>query len=368
MHFDGSDHQYVVGLDKRTGKTVWRTERSIDFQDLGPDGKPQADGDFRKAFSTPHIVMSGGEPVMISIGSKATYGYDPRTGKERWRLEERGAHSGSTRPVPGHGLIFYPTGFPTGQLFAIRLPANGGDAAPEVVWKVTRGVPSKPSVQLVRRSDLHGQRRRHPELRRRANGRRRCGPRVSRAPIPRRRWRRRAASTSSSEDGKTTVIDAGRAFKILGRESARRRHHGVAGAGRERADPADANATSTGLKRAPRRSYNLQSFTSLAVHWSTVVDPHKHLAILVGGGPAPGHQQRHRRSDHPGPPRRIGRDRHPRRLRVDHAGRHRPRDAADDRERQPDSLPRRLVSGHLARQSDQRARPSSTRRSSRCCG
>ncbi len=35
MHFDGSDRQYVVGLDKRTGKTVWRTERSIDFQDLG---------------------------------------------------------------------------------------------------------------------------------------------------------------------------------------------------------------------------------------------------------------------------------------------------------------------------------------------
>ena len=34
MNFDGSDHQFVVALDKRIGKTVWRTKRSIDFQDL----------------------------------------------------------------------------------------------------------------------------------------------------------------------------------------------------------------------------------------------------------------------------------------------------------------------------------------------
>ena len=44
MHFDGSDHQFVVALDKRTGKTVWRTERSIDFKDLEPDGKPRGRG------------------------------------------------------------------------------------------------------------------------------------------------------------------------------------------------------------------------------------------------------------------------------------------------------------------------------------
>src|SRR6188474_668020 len=57
MHFDGSDVQYVVALDKRTGRTVWKTPRSIDFQDLEPDGKIKADGDFRKAFATPQIVM-----------------------------------------------------------------------------------------------------------------------------------------------------------------------------------------------------------------------------------------------------------------------------------------------------------------------
>ncbi len=213
MHFDGSDRQYLVGLDKRTGKTVWRTERSIDFKDLGPDGKPLADGDYRKAFSTPHVVTSGGEPVLISIGSKATYGYDPRTGKELWRLEERDAHSGSTRPVPGHGLIFYPTGFPTGQLLAIRLNA-ARDAQPEIVWKVSRGVPNKPSVLLV--GDLLFM----------VND-----PGISsclEAKTGNVVWTSRVAGTYSAspisaagrvyvfnEDGKATVIDAGREFKVL---------------------------------------------------------------------------------------------------------------------------------------------------------
>jgi outer membrane protein assembly factor BamB len=213
MHYDGSDRQFVVGLDKRTGKTVWRTERSIEFKDLGPDGKPQADGDLRKAFSTPHVVTVGGEPVMISIGSKATYGYDPRTGAERWRLEERDAHSGSTRPVPGHGLIFYPTGFPTGKLMAIRL-GDKPNAMPEVAWTATRGVPNKPSVLLV--DDLLYM---FNDVGIASALEAKTGASV---------WTSRLAGTYSaspvaaagriyvfSEDGKASVLQAGREFKVL---------------------------------------------------------------------------------------------------------------------------------------------------------
>ncbi len=149
MHFDGSDHQFVVALDKRTGKTVWRTPRSIDFQDLGPDGKPKADGDFRKGFATPQIVMVEGRPVMVSVGSKAVYGYDPLTGKELWRVIERGSHSASSRPVAGHGLVFVPMGFDQAQLLAIRPDGQGDVAASHVAWRFGKGAPSKPSILLV---------------------------------------------------------------------------------------------------------------------------------------------------------------------------------------------------------------------------
>ncbi len=149
MHFDGSDQQFVMALDKRTGKTVWRTNRSIDFQDLNEEGKPFDKGDSRKAFSTPHVALIGGRWELISLGAKAAYSYNPFTGEELWRVEERAQHSASTRPVIGHGMIFYPTGFSTGQLFAVRTGGKGLISDSHVAWKVKRGVPNKPSILLV---------------------------------------------------------------------------------------------------------------------------------------------------------------------------------------------------------------------------
>lgn len=149
MHFDGSDRQYVVALDKRTGKTVWQTKRSIDFQDVDANGKIAADGDMRKAFATPQVAQLNGRWEMISLGSKAAYSYDPFTGKELWRVEERAEHSASTRPVIGHGMIFYPTGFAKGQLFAVRTGGNGVITNTHVAWKTRQGVSNKPSILLI---------------------------------------------------------------------------------------------------------------------------------------------------------------------------------------------------------------------------
>lgn len=149
MHFDGSDRQFVMALDKKTGKTVWQTKRSIDFQDLDKDGKPAAEGDLRKAFSTPQVERINGRWEMISLGAKAAYGYDPFTGKELWRVEERAQHSASTRPVIGHGMIFFPTGFSAGQLLAVRTGGEGLITDTHVAWRVKRSVSNKPSILLV---------------------------------------------------------------------------------------------------------------------------------------------------------------------------------------------------------------------------
>jgi outer membrane protein assembly factor BamB len=160
MNFDGSDQQFILALDKATGRTVWRKERSIDYKDLGPDGRPESEGDWRKAFSTPHVASIDGKPVLISQGAKALYAYEPLTGQELWRVEERQNHSGSARPVAGHGLVFVNTGWSSGQLLALRpgkpgdvLDANAPDSnssrALQVVWRSKRNVPKKPSLQLV---------------------------------------------------------------------------------------------------------------------------------------------------------------------------------------------------------------------------
>jgi outer membrane protein assembly factor BamB len=214
MHFDGIDVQYVVALDKNTGKTVWKTPRSIDFKDLGPDGKPIAEGDFRKAFSTPLIVDVEGRPLLISLGGKAMYAYEPMTGKEVWRLEDRSTHTAATRPVAGHGLIFYPTGWEQTKLMAIKPEGRGVLTAANVAWQFTRGIPNKPSILLV--DDLIFM----------VNdvGIASCIEAKTGTLV----WQQRVGGTFSAsplaaagrvylfdEDGKTTVLAAGREFKVL---------------------------------------------------------------------------------------------------------------------------------------------------------
>ena len=73
LTFDGIDQQYVAALDKHSGKTVWRTDRSTDFHDLGPDGKPKLDGDIRKAYGTPGTINVAGRTQLISVGSRAAF-------------------------------------------------------------------------------------------------------------------------------------------------------------------------------------------------------------------------------------------------------------------------------------------------------
>jgi outer membrane protein assembly factor BamB len=152
LNFDGSDYQYVVGLDKKTGQTRWKTDRSVDFQDLGPDGKPQREGDFRKAFSTPMLWEAGGgegEPVVVSLGSKAMYAYQPADGKELWRLEHHGVHSGSATPMIGEKFMYYCTGLGSEELWAVKPGGRGVINDTHVAWTYTRNVPGKPSPVLV---------------------------------------------------------------------------------------------------------------------------------------------------------------------------------------------------------------------------
>ncbi len=159
LNFDGSDRQYLVALDATTGRTVWKVDRSVDYKDLGPDGKPESEGDWRKAYATCQVAELGGVTQLLSQGAKAFYSYDPGTGRELWRIEERTSHSAGTRPVVGGGLIFFPSGWSQGQLLAIRpgkagevLDVNGSETnsgSLSVAWRSKRNVPKKPALLLV---------------------------------------------------------------------------------------------------------------------------------------------------------------------------------------------------------------------------
>jgi outer membrane protein assembly factor BamB len=148
LTFDGVDVQYVVALDKKSGKNIWKTDRTAAFNDLDAQGKPMTEGDYRKAFSTPLIVDVNGKTEMLSAGSRAAFGYDPRTGRELWKVNHPG-YSSAGRPVYGQGLAFIMTGQGQPGLMAVRAGGEGDVSKTNVVWKTNQGAPKMPSPLLI---------------------------------------------------------------------------------------------------------------------------------------------------------------------------------------------------------------------------
>ena len=138
FHMDGSDQQFVVALDKKTGLEKWRTSRS---------GKMHANPQLKKSYGTPLIQEINGKPILFSPGSNWLYAYDPANGRELWKTEYGGlGFSLVPKPVTGHGMIFMSTGFMKAKLLAVRYEKT---AKPDIAWSYARSVSTQPSPLLV---------------------------------------------------------------------------------------------------------------------------------------------------------------------------------------------------------------------------
>ncbi len=149
LTFDGADLQYLAALDKKTGKTVWKTDRTTEWHDLDAEGKPQREGDFRKAFSTPIVVESGGKLQMITLGSSAAYAYDPRTGKEIWKTHNDD-YTPAARPIFNDGLVYITSGRRHNTMWAMRVDGEGDVTDSHLAWTFAgKEVPEEPSPIVV---------------------------------------------------------------------------------------------------------------------------------------------------------------------------------------------------------------------------
>jgi outer membrane protein assembly factor BamB len=148
LTFDGADLQYHVALDKANGKTVWKTDRSVKWNDEDSPDQMVRDGDRRKAHSTPLIATANGKPLMISSGAKAAYGYDPRTGKELWMVQYND-WSEAPRPLFENGVAYIVTGLTKAELWAVKADGQGDVTDSKVVWKLRTHIGKYASPILV---------------------------------------------------------------------------------------------------------------------------------------------------------------------------------------------------------------------------
>jgi len=134
LHYEGTDQQFIVALDKKTGATVWRDDRPKEYYEpLLPIGK--------KAYITPIVVNVSGKDLLISNGAAVCIAYDVQSGKEVWRIIQ-GEDSTIPMPFTEDGVVFFLTSFVTpadGEKYAEMLavdPKGTGDITKtNILWR-----------------------------------------------------------------------------------------------------------------------------------------------------------------------------------------------------------------------------------------
>jgi len=140
LTFDGINAQFLTALNKQTGDTVWRTDRTTDYGDLDENGQPKLEGDLRKAYSTPALVEAQGRTQVISVGSRAAFSYDALTGEELWTITHDDFNAAAP-PVFFQGMAILNTGSRSANLLAVRLEEStrGNVDKTHVVWNREKG-------------------------------------------------------------------------------------------------------------------------------------------------------------------------------------------------------------------------------------
>ena len=132
---DGARDPFVIALNTKDGKQAWKVNRSVNAK--------------RKfSFCTPLVLKTANGTQVLLPGSDMIGAYDPANGKEIWRVNYDG-YSVVPRPVVGHGMVFFSTGFDRAKAMAVQLGGKGDVTETHVKWVLPKGAPHTPSMVLT---------------------------------------------------------------------------------------------------------------------------------------------------------------------------------------------------------------------------
>jgi outer membrane protein assembly factor BamB len=121
--FDHEAGSFMVAIDKRNGKELWRTQR-----------------DEPSSWSTPLAIEHNGRTEIIVPATNKVRSYDARNGKVLWESAGLGSN---VIPVPVYhnGMVFVMSGHRDPKLMAIKLGKDGDITNSDAIaWSHTRGL------------------------------------------------------------------------------------------------------------------------------------------------------------------------------------------------------------------------------------
>jgi outer membrane protein assembly factor BamB len=116
---DADTDSFIMGLNKRTGDTVWKTSRP----------------NFR-GWSTPILIEAAGRKELVVNGHTGVTAYDPASGKELWFCKSFNGR-GEPTITPAGELLCAVNGL-AGDIYAIRPGGEGDVTGTRMAWHTPR--------------------------------------------------------------------------------------------------------------------------------------------------------------------------------------------------------------------------------------
>ena len=122
---------YVMRLDKKNGKTIWKVDRPTNAIRESPD-----------SYSTPALLRYGKTTEIVVTGGDCVTGHDAATGKELWRAnglnpENEPFYRIVASPIIFNEIIYVPSRIK--PLLALKAGGRGDITSSHVLWSTANG-------------------------------------------------------------------------------------------------------------------------------------------------------------------------------------------------------------------------------------
>jgi outer membrane protein assembly factor BamB len=125
------DPSYVMRIDKKSGKTLWKVERKTEAIQESPD-----------SYTTPALLKYDKSVEIVITGGDCVTGHDPATGKELWRAnglnpDKNPNYRIVASPVVFAGVVYAPTRVK--PLLALKAGGRGDVTESSKLWAFGNG-------------------------------------------------------------------------------------------------------------------------------------------------------------------------------------------------------------------------------------
>ena len=125
------DASYVMRIDKKNGKTLWKVDRPTNAIRESPD-----------SYTTPALLRNGKTTEIVITGGDCVTGHDSATGKELWRAnglnpDNNPSYRIVASPIVFDNIIYAPTRIK--PLLALKAGGRGDITSSHVLWSTGNG-------------------------------------------------------------------------------------------------------------------------------------------------------------------------------------------------------------------------------------